>query len=79
MTSKGLSLSTLSTSTSSNMNKFIPWTIAFGHHSVFSTGTHGDSDIFTRIYWDWFLEGRVDLFLSGHNHYLAHLQHGFVT
>ena len=57
-------------------NKSIPWTIAFGHHSVFSTGTHGDSDIFTRLYWDWFLEGRVDIFLSGHNHHLAHLQHG---
>ena len=49
---------------------------AFGHHSVYSTGNHGDSDIFTRIYWDWFLEDRVDLFLSGHNHHLAHLQHG---
>ena len=53
-----------------------PWTIAFGHHSVFSNGTHGDTDFFTRLYWDWFLEGRVDLYLSGHNHHLAHLQHG---
>jgi len=57
-------------------NKSIPWTISFGHHSVYSTGTHGDSDIFTRLFWDWILESRVDLFLSGHNHHLAHLQHG---
>jgi len=57
-------------------NKSIPWTIAFGHHSVYSTGTHGDSDIFTKIYWDWIMESHVDLFLSGHNHHLSHLQHG---
>ena len=54
----------------------LPWTIVFGHHSVFSNGTHGDVDIFTRLYWSWLLEGRVDLYLSGHNHHLAHLQHG---
>tara|TARA_B100001123_G_scaffold425957_1_gene539511 strand:- start:87 stop:557 length:471 start_codon:yes stop_codon:yes gene_type:complete len=61
-----------------NENKPIPWTIAFGHHSVYSTGTHGDSDLFTRIYWDWILECRVDLYLPGHNHHLAHLQHGIL-
>ena len=51
-----------------------PWTIAFGHHSIYSNGTHGDVDLITRGYWNWFLEGRVDLYLAGHNHNLAHLQ-----
>lgn len=51
-----------------------PWTIAFGHHSIYSNGTHGDVDLLTRSYWNWFLEGRVDLYLAGHNHNLAHLQ-----
>ncbi len=51
-----------------------PWTIAFGHHSVYSNGTHGDTDILTRNFWNWFLSDRVDLYLSGHNHNLAHLQ-----
>jgi predicted phosphodiesterase len=51
-----------------------PWTIAFGHHSIYSNGTHGDVDLITRSYWNWFLEGRVDLYLAGHNHNLAHLQ-----
>jgi len=53
----------------------LPWTIVFGHHSLFSNGTHGDVDIFTRLYWNWFLDDSVDLYLSGHNHHLAHLQH----
>lgn len=52
----------------------LPWTIAFGHHSVYSNGTHGDVDILTRGYWKWILEGRVDLYLSAHNHHLSHLQ-----
>ena len=52
----------------------IPWTLAFGHHSIYSNGTHGDVDLLTRSYWNWFLEGRVDLYLAGHNHNLAHLQ-----
>lgn len=51
-----------------------PWTIAFGHHSIYSNGTHGDVDLLRRSYWHWFLEGRVDLYLAGHNHNLAHLQ-----
>ena len=41
-----------------------PWKIVFGHHSVYSNGTHGDADIFTRFYWNWLLEGRVDLYLA---------------
>ena len=53
----------------------LPWTIAFGHHSVYSNGTHGDVDILTRGYWNWILEGRVDLYLSAHNHHLSHLQY----
>ena len=52
----------------------IPWKIAIRHHSINSNGTHGDVDLLTRNYWNWFLEGRVDLYLAGHNHNLAHLQ-----
>ena len=28
-----------------------------------------------RGYWNWILEGRVDLYLSAHNHHLSHLQY----
>ena len=52
----------------------IPWTIAFGHHSIYSIWTHGDVDLLKRSYWNLFLEGRVDLYLAGHNYNLTHLQ-----
>ena len=58
-----------------NANK-LPWTIAFGHHSVYSYGTHGDTDVITRNYWNWILDGRIDLYLAGHNHHLSLLQYG---
>jgi len=54
----------------------LPWTIAFGHHSVYSNGTHGDTDVITRNYWNWILDGRIDLYLAGHNHHLSLLQYG---
>jgi predicted phosphodiesterase len=58
-----------------NANKF-PWTIAFGHHSVYSNGSHGDTDVITRNYWNWILDGRIDLYLAGHNHHLSLMQYG---
>ena len=62
-----------------NANK-LSWTIVFGHHSVYSNGTHGDTDFVTRAYWNRILNRRVDLYLSGHNHNLAHLKpENFVT
>jgi len=51
-----------------------PWKIVFGHHSIYSNGTHGDANIFIRSYWNWLLEGHVDLYLAGHNHNLAHFK-----
>ena len=51
-----------------------PWTIVFGHQPIYSNGTHGDVDLLTRSHWNWFLEGRVDMYFAGHNHNLAHLQ-----
>ena len=49
-----------------------PWSIVFGHHSVYSNGTHGDANVYIRSFWDWFLEDEVDLYLAGHNHNLGH-------
>jgi len=51
-----------------------PWSIVFGHHSVYSNGTHGDANLYIRTFWSWFLEEHVDLYLAGHNHNLAHFQ-----
>lgn len=50
------------------------WNLVFGHHSLYSTGTHGDADPLLRWFWQRFLAKKVDVYLSGHNHYLAHLQ-----
>lgn len=54
--------------------KNVPWKIVFGHHSVYSNGTHGDSNILVRSFWSWFLEDKIDLYLAGHNHNLAHFK-----
>ena len=51
-----------------------PWTLVFGHQPIYSNGTHGDVDLLTRSHWNWFLEGRVDMYFAGHNHHLSHLQ-----
>ena len=45
-----------------------------GQHSIYSNGSHGDVNLLTRGYWNWFLEGKVDLYLAGLNHNLAQLQ-----
>ncbi|MGK5093794.1 metallophosphoesterase [Deltaproteobacteria bacterium TL4] len=50
-----------------------PWTFVFGHHTVFSSGKHGDSDIGYRLFWKHFLQKNVDFYISGHDHYLGHL------
>ncbi|MBF0280011.1 MAG: metallophosphoesterase [SAR324 cluster bacterium] len=51
-----------------------PWTFVFGHHPVYSSGTHGDSDLIMRWYWQQFLQNSIDFYLSGHDHELEHLQ-----
>ena len=49
------------------------WTVVFGHHPVFSNGVHGDSGLIQRLVWERLLGDRVDFYLSGHDHQLAHL------
>ncbi len=51
-----------------------PWTLVFAHHPVYSAGTHGDADAITRMLANSLLSDRVDFYLSGHDHHLAHLQ-----
>jgi len=51
-----------------------PWNIVFGHHSIYSNGTHGDANIITRNYWNWILEEHVDIYISAHNHHLSLLK-----
>jgi tartrate-resistant acid phosphatase type 5 len=63
-----------------------PWRIAFGHHPRLSNGKHGDAGHYDRLapvlpgsgerwrrFFDGELCGRVDLYLSGHDHNLADL------
>lgn len=58
-----------------------PWRISMGHHPYFSNGTHGNAGSYDGIPWlpiangenvktffDSYLCGKVDLFLSGHDH-----------
>ncbi|MBI4082841.1 MAG: metallophosphoesterase [Candidatus Lambdaproteobacteria bacterium] len=49
------------------------WTVVFGHHPVYAVGAHGDGEAPMRWYWEARLAGRVDLYLSGHDHTLEHL------
>lgn len=49
------------------------WIFVMGHHSIYSTGSHGDTDGITRWYWEDNLAENVDFYLSGHNHLLEHL------
>lgn len=51
-----------------------PWTFVFSHHPVYSSGTHGDSDLLMQWYWQQFLQESVDFYLAGHDHELEHLQ-----
>jgi hypothetical protein len=51
-----------------------PWLFVVGHHPVFSNGTHGDSPALVKEL-DPLLRGhKVDLYLSGHDHDLQHLE-----
>lgn len=49
------------------------WNFVFGHHTLYSSGIHGDADLFTRILWTNLFEGRVDFYIAGHDHELEHL------
>jgi len=46
------------------------WTIVYGHHPLYGTGTQGDMDWPSRAYWHRHLQRHVDVYLSGHDHQL---------
>jgi hypothetical protein len=52
---------------------FAGWTFVLGHHSLYSTGPHGDANWSIRWLWS-DLVPRVDFYLAGHNHLLEHFQ-----
>ncbi len=51
-----------------------PWTFLFGHHTVYGTGHHGDTDWLSRRQWERNAAPRADFYLSGHDHHLEHLR-----
>jgi len=51
-----------------------PWKFLFGHQPVYSGGVHGDLDPLSRGLWNNYFQGKVDFYLSGHDHQLEHLQ-----
>jgi tartrate-resistant acid phosphatase type 5 len=53
-----------------------PWKIAYGHHPVFSSGRHGDTPGLTEKLLPLLEEGKVDAYLSGHDHHMEHFQEG---
>ncbi|MBF0237429.1 MAG: metallophosphoesterase [SAR324 cluster bacterium] len=51
-----------------------PWNIVFSHYPIYSSGAHGDHDFSIRTLWQALFANKVDVYVSGHDHYLAHLQ-----
>ena len=51
------------------------WTFVYGHHPVYSSGTHGDNELQIRWFWEMLVQKNVDFYLSGHNHLLEHLRY----
>ena len=45
-----------------------PWQIVYGHHPVFSSGSHGNNDHLKTTLWPVLIDHHVDLYLSGHDH-----------
>lgn len=50
------------------------WTFLLGHHTLYSSGNHGDADWLTRWYWQATVAEHLDFYLSGHDHQLEHLR-----
>ncbi len=49
------------------------WKIVYGHHPVFSSGSHGANDpLLTELLP--VIKGRADAYLCGHDHHMEHLQ-----
>lgn len=51
-----------------------PFLCVIGHHPVYSNGPHGDNRTLIRDWDPLFREHKVDLYLSGHDHDLQHLE-----
>jgi 3',5'-cyclic AMP phosphodiesterase CpdA len=51
-----------------------PWLFVIGHHPVYSNGKHGDSEALVNGLDPLLRKHRVDLYLSGHDHDLQHLE-----
>lgn len=51
-----------------------PWLFVFGHHPVFSAGKHGDTPELVEAIDPLLRKHKVDLYLSGHDHDLQHLE-----
>jgi hypothetical protein len=51
-----------------------PWLFVVGHHPVFSTGMHGDTPMLVEQLDPLLTAHKVDLYLSGHDHDLQHLE-----
>ena len=49
------------------------WRIVFAHHTLYASGKRKGRDRAYRWYWENGFDGRVDFYLSGHNHWLEHL------
>lgn len=52
-----------------------PWKIVYGHRPIFSHGGHGDTKTLKNKLLP-ILEGKVDFYLSGHDHHLEYISKG---
>lgn len=57
-------------------NSSMRWKMVVGHYPVFSDGAHGDNPELLRDLLPLLTKHRVDFYLSGHDHHLAHLNEG---
>ncbi len=49
-----------------------PWRVVYGHHPIFSSGTHGDTqELVERLLP--LLRGKVQVYISGHDHHMEHI------
>ena len=51
-----------------------PFTIAMGHHPIFSNGPHGDHKVLIRDWEPLLKEHKVHMYLAGHDHDMQHLE-----
>lgn len=52
------------------------WKIVFGHIPIFSNGIHGNNEELQSNLLPILTEARVDMYISGHDHNMQHIQHG---